>query len=121
MLLMSLVVASSDFTFVVIHVSATGVLDDVEVWLDSATLLLDGTTVGFRVLEGCGWFSGVFGRAGEFALDCAKAEAAANNALATINVNRCDWFMMELLVRKMRVAFCIKRTNVARALDAEQP
>jgi hypothetical protein len=119
MLLTSLVVASSDFTFVVIQVSATGVLDDVEAWLDSGALLLDGTTVGFCVLEGCGWFSGVFGRAGEFALDCAK-EAAANKVLAMIKVNRCEWFMMGTPYARNARCLCIKRTNVACALDARQ-
>jgi len=115
-----LVVASSDFTFVVIHVSATGVLEVVEVWLDSAALLPDGTTLGFCVLAGCGWFSGVFGRAGEFALACATAEAAANNALATIRVNRCELFMMGTPCAQNAHCLCIKRTKVARALDARQ-
>jgi hypothetical protein len=54
MLLTSLVVASSDFTLVVIHVSVTGWSEVFDVCSDSGALLRDGTEAGLRVLEGCG-------------------------------------------------------------------
>src|SRR4051812_12813702 len=106
MLFTSLVVASSDFTLVVIQASATGLSEVLDVCSDSAALLCEGTAVGFCVLEGCCWFSGVFGRAGEFASECAKVLAAANTALARISVNRCELFMMgSSFVGETRLAF----------------